>query len=684
MLASITSFFGGSKADKSRPSYDDSTFARDYSSSSYLPSVPPISRGASPFTSVSRSASFDDASYGYNEVGLNTANSYPPQASHYTNGSSYAVDGGLHSPHLGGTSPFASPASTSRARLSNGGPYIDAVSPPAPSTSYPSLRQTFARIAAILGPSFPELLDTLGNPCLAEDATALGDVFGRVYTLPRDVRDSLACHDGQDIYSLAMSASYRERQARGLCFGLWLMSSDEIADDYRHWRLLERKESRGEVPVDDPFAQSTAARAGLSLPGMHSCPAGWVREEYSHPGWVPLLTDGLGNYIGVDLDPPATRKPSIGPGDSAASAWGSLAGRPGQVIAFGRDIDCKTVLFPGWGPDGGWARFLSSFADDLESGDFAVLGGQRGGPSEGGDEDSFDESDGLGDVDYLDEGAGTQTSSFAEGRPETGRRRNRSSTDSASGGGWRLRGEYRDLTIIEALCARSRRRWTEVGLEASDRVPRRASVHYPEPTLQRRESGATVRPPSPNLMVVDPVKPAPIASTSNLSEPSPLSPRLTFSPPSPERARMPSAIPAAPVARRRPPPPVGPVFLPTMADLDTGYDMQEATEDLEAITTASPRISAEGRRNSRQLPDVLPRSVSPRPPSSQAAAAPPTPTTLGLGLGISDEAAPIEVVVQQQDGARGGLRPAMPGRSSTDASSVGSGDYVEASDELKG
>lgn len=57
-----------------------------------------------------------------------------------------------------------------------------------------------------------------------------------------------------------------------------------------------------------------------------SHPAKAIQRKYSLPGWIPLLRDGEGNAIGVDLDP--------GP-----------AGVIGQVINFGRDEDDKYVLF---------------------------------------------------------------------------------------------------------------------------------------------------------------------------------------------------------------------------------------------------------------------------------------------------------------------------------------------------
>ncbi|KAM0745893.1 hypothetical protein T439DRAFT_276336, partial [Meredithblackwellia eburnea MCA 4105] len=148
------------------------------------------------------------------------------------------------------------------------------------------------------------------------------------YYLPTAVIESYTLHDGQDPF-----ASCQE----GLVFGLRWLPIDEVEQEWNFWRAFEQAGGRG---AGDEFAS-----------GMSSFPPGWVRSRYSHPGWLPLLTDRAGNYIGVDLDPPPPPPAS-----------------PGQVIAFGREIDEKVVLFPG-DSSGGWGRFLAAFVDDLSRGE---------------------------------------------------------------------------------------------------------------------------------------------------------------------------------------------------------------------------------------------------------------------------------------------------------------------------
>ncbi len=63
---------------------------------------------------------------------------------------------------------------------------------------------------------------------------------------------------------------------------------------------------------------------GFHFLSLSSVTFEWQRS-YSDTKWVPIGSDGGGNFIGVDLEPGAT-------------------GRPGQVISFGRDEQGKTVI----------------------------------------------------------------------------------------------------------------------------------------------------------------------------------------------------------------------------------------------------------------------------------------------------------------------------------------------------
>jgi hypothetical protein len=167
--------------------------------------------------------------------------------------------------------------------------------------------------------------------------------------------------------------------------------------EWAFWRAAEH----------DPMAGTNPA----VLATMASVPPGWIKCVYACRGWLPLLSDRTGNYVGVDLDP--------GPGGS----WG-------QVIVFGRDFDRKCVLWRGEG-EGGWGKWFASVVDELESG-------------EGWEADKSNSSDEDEEVGY-----GSYNGGAAYGE---------------AGKGLRLAGEYRGWNVLEAWWDRSVRRWEQLGL----------------------------------------------------------------------------------------------------------------------------------------------------------------------------------------------------------------------------
>jgi cell wall assembly regulator SMI1 len=263
----------------------------------------------------------------------------------------------------------------------------------------PPIQHSWSRIQAWLAREYPELGDTLNYGILPEDLEQAEMSFG--FTLPHAVRESYLQVDGQERES---SAGCTE----GLFFGLSLLPLEDVLDEWRFWREVD----------EDP---ATGANPKLKE-RMKSIPTGWVRREYSCRGWVPLITDRVGNYIGVDLSP-------------------GEGGVAGQVIVFGREFDTKVVLWRGDG-EGGWARFLAAFAEELETGETFEVG-----PT---DRDSDGSEDSIGDEPYFFDGS-------AHGKR-------------GDGGGERgvvgmcLHGEYKGWPAMEALADRSVKRWKDVGL----------------------------------------------------------------------------------------------------------------------------------------------------------------------------------------------------------------------------
>jgi cell wall assembly regulator SMI1 len=117
--------------------------------------------------------------------------------------------------------------------------------------------------------------------------------------LPAEVREFFRGHDGQTSAKAGLAAGFHFvslREAEELLMD-WTKTRADLGD-----RLKDL----------DRACSSAPPRA--------------IQRKYSLPGWVPLLRDGEGNAIGVDLDP--------GPN-----------GTIGQIINFGRDEDDKFVLF---------------------------------------------------------------------------------------------------------------------------------------------------------------------------------------------------------------------------------------------------------------------------------------------------------------------------------------------------
>lgn len=276
-------------------------------------------------------------------------------------------------------------------------------------SGYPPLSHTWERLRIWLSREYPELGDTLNYGITPLDLAQIEEQFGT--SLPTAVRESYLVCDGQEAESSAGCAE-------GLFFGLTLLPLEDVLEEWRFWREVD----------DDP---TTGANPKLKEQ-MHSLPVGWVQREYSSRGWIPLISDKAGNYVGVDLS-------------------NDTGGSPGQVIVFGREFNTKVVLWRGDGP-GGWAKWLASFVDELESGEGFEIGG--------GNDASDGSEDGIGYDSYFYDGNG-------RGQGDGG------AESPTSGGGLRMTGEYRGWNVMEAWADRSLRRWHQAGIiQDNSELPR--------------------------------------------------------------------------------------------------------------------------------------------------------------------------------------------------------------------
>jgi len=206
--------------------------------------------------------------------------------------------------------------------------------PPAPPVAH-----SWERIEVWAEESYPELFDQLCTPASVNDVNELE--YSLDCSLPLEVRESLQIHDGQE----------RGGRPTGVIFSGMLMDCEEILDEWKNWRVVEKEFMQPTPGVQREAGPSSAAAMPLGRTDLaarqNSQPEGAVQKVYAHPGWIPLVRDWGGNYIAVDLAP--------GP----AGAWG-------QVILFGRDYDTKFVV------SRSWAHFLAMVADDMQSPHWSV------------------------------------------------------------------------------------------------------------------------------------------------------------------------------------------------------------------------------------------------------------------------------------------------------------------------
>ncbi|BGP32766.1 Cell wall assembly regulator [Rhodotorula toruloides] len=553
------------------------------------------------------------------------------------------------------------------------------------STRYPPLRATFARLHTLLDSNSPALLDTLSPPLAPEDP-ALASLQAAIapYRLPQAVIDSyLQGHDGQDPLayfggsSTGGASGGASLGGLGLVYGLWWLPLDRVEEEWRFWRRLEeagglsagsglggdafsasaseaakRKRHTARthpyVPEEDARSQTSTSSAvqderGVPMQGMSSFPDGWVRKRYSHPGWLPLLTDRCGNYIGVDLDPPPPSSSSDPTSPTAPGAPGSSArtyGQPGQVIAFGREIDEKVVLFPGHGP-GGWARFLAAFVEDLEKGEVARVGerpsdaiggrtangrrarrrwsddgdneergSRRDASSSSSSGDEFDDSgDGLGERAYFETGM--------DGEEIFGDTPRNAQT-------WVLRSEYRRMLaqlppesgIVALLCERSRRKWRSLGVGSAQP---RATLIQPAP---RRPLSIVLPPPDQQKVDVEAVG---AEGEAGIAE-EPKSTATERPPPGPfgpsdERSKE-NTAPSDPLTGSEPPSSAVSLVLspPSPSDSTPPPDSSASTSHLMRNGSRSPpngydtRYLRDPPRSSRVRQQQQPRKRAPPPP----------------------------------------------------------------------
>ncbi|KAG7195775.1 uncharacterized protein KQ657_002160 [Scheffersomyces spartinae] len=250
------------------------------------------------------------------------------------------------------------------------------------------VRLAWRHIRHSLSKTCPDLLQTLQGKCTDNDLEEFQKDLN--IKLPPCVIEFYKLTDGQLNFGV-------DNMIYGLLFGLKLLSLDEILVQTETWRkvakvvnqlfaadsklsklssthtfqsalnkklsgstdlLISYNESRATTPGSSKSMEEVETGQGLGqqsillvdfskLPKQYSVPLGAIHQSFAHPQWIPMISDDVGNYIGIDLSPPPN-----GPGN-----WG-------QVILFGREFDTKFKVANNWGD------FLLIFANDLEIGNY--------------------------------------------------------------------------------------------------------------------------------------------------------------------------------------------------------------------------------------------------------------------------------------------------------------------------
>ena len=235
----------------------------------------------------------------------------------------------MNSPKRPGIEEVVSPGEIQMQSFADGAP------PP------PPVSHSWKKIDRWAENKYQELWDQLGEGCTQNDINELEHELNM--SLPQDVRESLAVHDGQE----------RGGRPTGIIFGCMLLDCEEIVQEWKNWLVVNeeylsgaRKQSYGSKGFSNGTSSSSQTQNRFwrqeLLERQESQPPNAIQKAYAHPSWIALARDWGGNNIAVDLAPGPTGK------------WG-------QVILFGRDYDCKYVIAQSW------AHFLATVADDLST-----------------------------------------------------------------------------------------------------------------------------------------------------------------------------------------------------------------------------------------------------------------------------------------------------------------------------
>jgi cell wall assembly regulator SMI1 len=182
--------------------------------------------------------------------------------------------------------------------------------------------ETWKRIEAWLAQNAPEILADLQAPAAPQDIQNTERALGQ--QLPDEMAASYRIHNGS-------------RGGAAPLLGKWrLLSLDQIEERWRELNTFNENQKDAEDEFGDKEFETQTD------PGIQE---GWWRNA-----WIPIASNGSGDFLCVDLDP--------APG-----------GKRGQIISYLHADGSRKRVANSFG------KWLGQFADDLERGAFIVSDG---------------------------------------------------------------------------------------------------------------------------------------------------------------------------------------------------------------------------------------------------------------------------------------------------------------------
>lgn len=163
----------------------------------------------------------------------------------------------------------------------------------------------------------PRLLNILNPGVTYEAMDSLEKLIGTA--MPADFKAFYAIHNGQ------------QKTRTGLIDADQLLPVEDIIDKWHYWQDL--LDAGTFMYNDEPIASE---------------PDTGIRNNWWNPLWIPVTSDGFGNYLCIDLDP-------------------APEGTHGQIITLWHDDGHREIIAPSF------REWIARYIDAVERGDYIFV-----------------------------------------------------------------------------------------------------------------------------------------------------------------------------------------------------------------------------------------------------------------------------------------------------------------------